>query len=331
MKKILFFLSLPAILLLGINLYNYLSVRHFDYDKKIESLDVNVDFVELNKQFRVDNIEKVFDENKKIARYYFGVDDKNRAAVVDVFTKMYENEEFISLCEDVNKEFESVESFKKELTYAFKTLKFYYNGFKIPTVYTIVSGFGTDLYVDEDIVIISLEYFLSDKTKWKSKKPQYIAETYIPQSLSTKVILEIVKRLTKYDNDNKTLLNHMLHFGRVAYFTRVALPKIAEEIVLEYTQKDFQYLTEIENVIWNFLKNNQYIYSDNYMVIRSYVGKSPFTQEIRLDCPGNIGGFIGYKIIKSFMDNNDCEVKELLENSDVQYFFNKSKYNPLQK
>ena len=69
MKKILFFLSLPAILLLGINLYNYLSVRHFDYDKKIESLDVNVDFVELNKQFRVDNIEKVFDENKKIARY----------------------------------------------------------------------------------------------------------------------------------------------------------------------------------------------------------------------------------------------------------------------
>ena len=160
MKKILFFLSLPAVLLLGINLYNYLTVRRFDYDKRIESLDVQVEFVELNKQFRVDNIENVFDENRKIANYYFGEGDKNRVQVIDLFKKMYENEEFISLCADVNKEFENLDGFKKELTYAFKTLKFYYNDFKIPTVYTIISGFGTDLYVDKDIVIVSLEYFL---------------------------------------------------------------------------------------------------------------------------------------------------------------------------
>lgn len=316
---------------MGINLYNYFSVKHFDYDKKIESLDVKVEIVELNKEFQADNIEKVFDENKKIARYYFGIDDQNRAAVVDVFTKMYENEEFQNLCADVNKEFIDLELFKNEITYAFKTLKFYYSDFKIPTVYTIVSGFGTDLYVDEDIVVVSLEYFLSDKTKWKSKKPKYIADTYTPQSLATKIILEIVNRLVRFDNENKTLLNHMLRFGRMTYFARVALPKVEEHVVLEYTKGSFQYLSEIENVLWNFLKENQYLYSDNYMTIRSYVGKSPFTQEIRLDCPGNIGGFVGYKIIKSFVNNNDCDVKELLENDDVQYFFNKSKYNPLQK
>ena len=331
MKKLLIYLSLPSIILLGINVYNYFSVRHFDYDRKIEKVELGVEIVELNKKFNADNIERVFNENEKIANYYFGQDEKNKNEVIEVFSKMYKNEEFRNLCADVNKEFDDLEFFKKELTYAFKCLKFYYKDFKIPTVYTIVSGFGTDLYVDENIVIVSLEYFLLDKSKWKSKKPQYIAETYIPKSLATKIILEIVGRLVKYDNENKTMLNHMLRFGRVAYFCRAVLPKVSEEIILEYTKKNFDYLTEVENVVWDFLKKNQYLYSDNYIVIRSFVGKSPFTQEISMECPGNIGGFIGYRIIKSFMNHNQCELKELLENSDVQYFFNKSQYNPLQK
>lgn len=331
MKKFLFYLSLPSILLLGINIYNYVSVKHFDYVKQIDQVNLQVDFVELNKKFNEKNIEQVFEENKKISDYYFGIDGKNKDKVVDVFSQMYANEEFQCLCEDVNREFENLENFKKELTYAFKTLKFYYKNFKIPTVYTIISGFGTDLYVDDDIVIISLEYFLSDKTKWRSRKPQYIAETFVPESIATKVILEIVERLVKFDNENKTLLNHMLRFGRVAYFCRAALPKVSEEIVLEYTKKKFQYLTEMENIIWDFFKKNQLIYSDDYMAIKSYVGKSPSTQEISMECPGNVGGFIGYKIIKSFMNHNKFDIKDLLENDDVQYFLNKSKYNPLQK
>lgn len=331
MKKLLFYLSIPSILLLGINVYNYFSTRHFDYEKKIEKIDLKVDIIELNKQFNADNIEQVFDNNKKMADYYFGVDGKTKEAVIDVFSKMYQNEEFLNLCEDVNKEFATLENLTKELTYAFKTLKFYYKNFKIPTIYTIVSGFGTDLYVDDNIVIISLEYFLSDKTKWISKKPQYIAKTFTPDSLSTKILLEIIGRLVKFDNEDKTLLNHMLRVGRVAYFCRVALPKVPEEVILEYTKKDFQYLNELENVIWEFLKTNQYIYSHDYMAIRSFIGKSPATQEISLDCPGNIGGFIGYKIIKSFMNHNKIDAKELLENGDAQYFLNKSHYNPLQK
>jgi hypothetical protein len=331
MKKLLIYLSFPSILLLGINLYNYFSVRRFDFDSKIEKMDLEVEIVELNKKFDASNIEQVFEENKRVAGYYFGQNDENKITVVDFFSKMYANEEFKTLCEDVNNEFVDLEFFKKELTYAFKTIKFFYNDFKIPTVYTIISGFGTDLFIDENIVIVSLEYFLADKTKWKSKTPQYIAETFIPQSIATKIILEIVGHLVRYDNEDKTLLNHMLRFGRVAYFTRVALPKVSEEIILEYTKKNFEYLTDIEKLIWNFLKENQYIYSDNYMTIRSYVGKSPFTQEISMECPGNIGGFIGYKIIKSLMNHNNFDVKELLENSNVQYFFNKSKYNPLQK
>ncbi len=328
MKKLLFILSLPLFLLVGIEVYNYFAVRHFDYDKKIEKVELDLEIVELNKQLNSENIAQVFEAHPTLAKHYFGLEGQYRTEVVETFAKMYSNEEFQELCRDVNAEFSNLDAFKKELTYAFKTLKFYFPEIKIPKVYTLVSGFGTNLFVGEDIVIVALEYFLSDKTRWKSKMPSYIAKTYTPESIATKIILTIVNRLARFDNSDKTLLNHMLLFGRIAYFTRVALPKVAEEIILEYTKENFDYLMKFESVIWNFFLANEYLYSDDYLAIKSYTGKSPFTQEISMECPGNVGGFIGYRIIKSFMDHNDYDVLDLLLNSDTQYFFTKSKYNP---
>lgn len=55
--------------------------------------------------------------------------------------------------------FPDISEVEKELENAFKYIRYYFPEFKIPKVYTMVSGFNSDLLISEDVIVIGLDYF----------------------------------------------------------------------------------------------------------------------------------------------------------------------------
>jgi len=54
----------------------------------------------------------------------------------------------------------------------------------------------------------------------------------------------------------------------------------------------------------------------------------PKTLEIGNDCPGRIGEWVGWEIIKKYMAVQQITLPELMETSDAQQLFMQSRYKP---
>ena len=74
--------------------------------------------------------------------------------------RLHQDSAMQELNKAVAKEFADLSDVKIELEQAFAYLKSYYPDFKEPKVYTYVSGFGFDLIIDEEVIVIGLDYFL---------------------------------------------------------------------------------------------------------------------------------------------------------------------------
>jgi len=54
---------------------------------------------------------------------------------------------------------------------------------------------------------------------------------------------------------------------------------------------------------------------------------SKFGLELDNESPGRLGRYIGWQIVRAFMDNNDIELKQLLAMPEEE-IFKKSNYKP---
>ena len=74
---------------------------------------------------------------------------------------------------------------------------------------------------------------------------------------------------------------------------------------------------------------NKLLFSIDPNLMNKYVNDGPTTNGFPKESPGNIGQFLGWQIIKSYMKNNtNVTLKQLMEQKDLIKIFNESKYKP---
>jgi hypothetical protein len=64
-------------------------------------------------------------------------------------------------------------------------------------------------------------------------------------------------------------------------------------------------------------------------IIAEFTNDGPFTGSISKECPPRIAMWIGWQIVKSYMDHNEqVSLEELMNEKDAQKILSKSKYKP---
>ena len=80
--------------------------------------------------------------------------------------------------------------------------------------------------------------------------------------------------------------------------------------------------------MWNYLIENDLVYSKDAAVAQHLVGISPETKPFK-GSPGRMGAFIGWKIVGSFMENNpDVSLQDMMKMTDSKELLKKSGYKP---
>jgi gliding motility-associated lipoprotein GldB len=231
---------------------------------------------------------------------------------------------------EVQKKYANFEPVKKNLEELFKHVKYYFPETKTPKVITVISEMDYNnkvIYVDS-LVIISLEMYLGKEHKFY-QFPKYIKQNFEESQIMPDVVSSFYQRKVAPDT-SKNLLSKMIYSGKELYMKDVLLPDYSDADKMGYTNEQIEWCNQNESYMWRYFIEKEMLYSDDQKLIPRFISAAPFSKfylEIDNETPGQVGGWIGWQIVRSYMKNNEVSLQQLLD-TNAKEIFEKSKYKP---
>lgn len=285
------------------------------------------------------DIQKLLDTHRDFAQRYMDVGRLPDSIVVDQIHRLLEEPYFDTLYQDVQRKFGDFSEVEQAFVDAFKHIKYYYPDFKAPKIYTVVTGLGDffgqgrELFISEDILVISLDFFIgADAKVVPTRIPNYIRRRYHPGSIVSICLRMMSSKYIKEDFEDKTLIADMIFYGKANHFVETMIPCLPDSILYGYSSAE---LARIEpeanrNYIWNYLIEQELLFSTNRTEKREYIEESPYNPAYKLKDirpPGRIGRWYGTRIIHTYLEkNSELSFQELMEQSNARALFIASGY-----
>jgi len=225
----------------------------------------------------------------------------------------------------------------------YKFMKYYFpEKSSLPNLYTFISEFGYQIFVfqdddGQDGIGIGLDMFLRPEINYKMVDPDntnfsdYLTSTWNKDHIVKKIADLQVAEMAGEPPGHR-LIDQMLHNGKILYITKLLLPAAHDSIIMEYTGKQLLWCQNNELQMWSFFFDQKLFYESNPAKISKYVNPGPKSPDMPDEAPGRTANYIGWQIVKAYMDRfPETNLKELLDINDSQWFMEKSKYKPRQK
>ena len=249
------------------------------------------------------------------------------SVLVNRLYRMVNDRNLDTLFQQTQAAFGDLSGLEKEFAEAFRYVKYYYPQFHPPQIYTLVSGFGTDLFVSDSLIVIGLDYYLGDRSKYRPDVPNYIQRRYRLEYLVPSVITLLSQSYNATDLLDHTLLAEMVFYGKAYEFTAAMLPDAPDSLIIGYTGKQLAGTQANQGLIWAHFVEKKLLYETSTMVKTKYTGERPYTAEISPDCPGAIGRWLGWRIVQEYRQRHpDVTLPGLMKNKDAKSIFSESKY-----
>jgi gliding motility-associated lipoprotein GldB len=231
---------------------------------------------------------------------------------------------------EVQKKYPTTEGIQNNLEALVQHMKYYFPKIKKPKAITLISDMDYSnkaIYADS-LVIISLELYLGKDHKFYTF-PKYIKQNFEERQMMPDVVASFSTREIAQPMD-KNLLSQMVYFGKQLYLKDVLLPEYNDAEKMGYTPEQIIWCQENESYIWRYFIEREMLYSDEQKLTSRFIDPAPFSKfylEIDNESPGQVGAWIGWQIVRSYMENNEVTVAELMK-TNAKEIFEKSKYKP---
>lgn len=227
--------------------------------------------------------------------------------------------------------FKGFDPIRAELVNAFKRYRYHFPEKPLPDVYTCISGFNESAFVAEGLIGISLDKYLGNDVSYYSMLglPRYKQRKMVPEMIPSDAVY--VWALGEFEMDPKasTLLDHMIHQGKIIYFMKAMLPLTSDTLITGYTKKQLKWCSDNEAQMWTYLIERDMLYSTKQMDIVRYMNDGPQTNGFPPESPARTGAWLGWQIVKQYMRKNpDTTLRRLMDNNNYQEILHKSAYLP---
>jgi uncharacterized protein YjaZ len=125
-------------------------------------------------------------------------------------------------------------------------------------------------------------------------------------------------------------LSQMIYYGKQLYLKDLLLPDYNDAQKMGYTPEQITWCQENESYMWRYFISKEMLYSNDQKLAMRFIDPAPFSKfylEIDNESPGQVGSWIGWQIVRSYMNNNEVSLTDLL-NANAKEIFEKSKYKP---
>lgn len=158
--------------------------------------------------------------------------------------------------------------------------------------------------------------------------PLFIVELSDSAYLASDIMAEIARQYIASPNEtNTTMLDLMIAEGKVLYFLDQVMPDKKDFLKIRYTPEQMQWAKDNENNIWTYFIQNNLLYEKDFARYHNFIDDAPKTNAFKDSAPRTTD-YIGWQIVRQYMKNNKCTLKELFANTDSQAILQASKYRP---
>lgn len=274
-----------------------------------------------------------------LAKQFFAIDHYPKKEILETnLSKLAQDTAINVIYKQTQETYDNIEDLESQFAAAFSHIKHYYPTFKAPKVYSIITGLGVETYVSDSLIVLSLDYFLGNKAKYKPRDPSgllfpdYILKRYKREYIVPACMLYISNKYNKVDMLENTLLADMIYFGKAYQFVRTMMPCIPDSLIVGYTGQQLKDTEEHEGLIWSFFVDKKLLYETSHFIKNKYTGERPYTAEIGPKCPGKIGTWLGWQIVQDYQKAKpETTFPALMESKSAKTLFLDSKYKPKKK
>jgi gliding motility-associated lipoprotein GldB len=316
MRKFILFLSM---LLLFIS-----CDRKSKTEKAVEQISVEI---------KVDRFERAFFgatpngllKLKEKYPFFFpeGFDDK-------VWIEKMQNPLWKELYQEVEKKYSNFDKETSELEDLFRHIKYYFPETIPPKVYTVIAemDYNNKTIYANDKLIIALELYLGKDHRFY-EFPKYLKQNFEKRQILPDVVTSFALRKMTPPTD-KTLLSNMIYYGKQLYLKDLFLPEYTDSEKIGYLPEQITWCQENESYMWRFFIDENLLFNSDSRLANRFINLAPFSKfylEIDNESPGRVGQWLGWQIVRSFMEKNEVSLQDMLK-MDAKQLFEKSKYKP---
>lgn len=288
---------------------------------------------EIPVELKVNRFDKAFFETapqdlpKLKAQYPFffppGNDDK-------VWTDKMQNPQWRELYSEVEKKYSNFDAETQKIEELFKHVKYYFPETKTPKVFTIISemDYQNKVIYANNMLIISLELYLGKDHRFY-EFPAYLKQNFEQNQILPDIASAFSQTKILPPTDN-TFLSQLVYAGKELYLKDLLLPEYTDADKIGYKPEQIKWCEENEGYMWRYFIEKKLLYDTDQKLIPRFINPAPFSKfylEIDNESPGKVGSWLGWQIVRSYMDNNDVSVQQMLK-TDAKELFEKSKYKP---
>jgi hypothetical protein len=186
------------------------------------------------------------------------------------------------------------------------------------TRYTL--AIGLQLYAGKNF-----PFYLS--TQGQDLFPLYISRRFEPEYVVPNCMKAIAEDIYPDLSSSRTLMEQMIEKGKNWWLVDQLLPETADSLKTGFTQRQLNWCLGNEGQIWNFFLD-QNLYSLEPDLIKNFIGDGPYTQGMPEASPGNIGQWVGWRIVQKYVSMHPDLTPPQLLKIPAKQIFEEAKYKP---
>lgn len=257
-------------------------------------------------------------------------DDQQIERLYDFITDPY----IIDLYLDSKEIWEQGDGLEKHFTKAFRYYKYHFPDHEIPHIYTYISGvdYVNPVKYAGNKIVIGLDAYLGagHKSYDELAIPRYISRWMRPELMIVDVMRSLADaRLAETAALAETLLDYMVFHGKRQFLLDCFLPHTHDSLKIAYTHENLQWINNYEGYAWTYKIDNDLLFTTEHKTIKRFIGEAPFTSVFGNNSAPRTGVYIGWKIVRSYMQRNpDVSLDELLAENDARKILAGARYRP---
>jgi hypothetical protein len=238
------------------------------------------------------------------------------------------------LYSDMKRKIPSFELLDEKLMDAFAHLYYYYPNLPEFGLYTYISklDFSNSIIVADRLIFVATDLYLGKNHPAYQYESSYLNYKKQPEFITTDVMERLAYTLAKRDNDDNTLLNDMIWWGKVIYFTEAMQPEANDTVLMRYSKKQLDFCEANHLQMWMYFVDNKLLFGTHPDGQRKFIEPAPYSKfglPFDAETPGMVGRWLGWQIVRSYMRNNpDVSLPQLMGDADSRAIFKNSKYKP---
>lgn len=235
------------------------------------------------------------------------------------------------LHQEVLEHYPDLRDLNQELQRLFQHIRYYFPEEALPKAITLVSqvDYQNQVIWADSLLLISLDTYLGEGHRFYEGMPRYLRSGFEEDFIVVDAAEAFVKGKIPPPSA-RSFVDGMVFYGKLLYLKDLLIPFKEDHEKIQYTVGELDWAKANEQQIWRYFVERELLFSTDPDLGPRFLDPAPFSKfylELDNEAPPRLGRFIGWQMVRQYMERTETPLQEMLQEQGEE-IFKKSNYKP---